>query len=59
MLTATINMPMPESCYYCPFSRWNYAECECILTKKHFEEDDDNNLCCHRAKFCPLKEIKK
>lgn len=56
MLTATIDMPMPESCHYCPFATWHYTECECMLTKKHFE--DNNNLCYRRPKFCPLKEKK-
>ena len=55
MLIAEINMPMPETCHVCPFSRWHYTECECFLSKKHFS--DNSKLAYSRnKKICPLKE---
>ena len=56
MLIANINIPMPDTCHDCPFSKWNYYECECILTKIHFE--DNKKTFYNRPKFCPLKEKK-
>ena len=56
MLNAKINMPMPESCYFCPFCVWVYDEGECKLTKNHFFDND--RLSYHRHKTCPLKEEK-
>lgn len=57
MIIVKIDMPMPDTCYFCPFCVWNYNEGECQLIKRHFY--DNTKLAYSRPKFCPLKEEKE
>ena len=52
------NFKMPESCGECPFSKWEYFYCTCIVNKVTREDSNPIDLYKKRPKKCPLVEKK-
>lgn len=49
------NFTMPENCLNCPFSKWEYCQCTCLITNKIKGDTGAYK----RPKKCPLVYEKK